>query len=808
MNKLKTGVFLAIIGLLLTLTVFHVSTILADETTETNIDLKETPSSTSTPEEVSIEQLLNQPQTEKHQFQAEINQLLGILINSLYSNKEIFLRELISNASDALNKIRFMSLTDKTALDTGANLEIRIWADQKRGLLKIRDTGVGMTKQDLLKNLGTIANSGTKAFIEKLQKDAANQFDASLIGQFGVGFYSAYLVADRVIVTTKHNDDKQLIWTSTADNTFSIIEDPNGDTLKRGTEITLILKDDAKEFADANKLKELIKKYSAFIHFPIYLHEVRTVTEEVPVEETTTEEKPTEEKKEETVEEEKKDEEVEVEKKEETKEEKPKTKTIEKQVEEWNIINENKPLWLRSASNITKEEYIQFYKALTNSLEDPLFWELFSAEGQIDFKSLLYIPSKAPSNLFDVTQKTNNIKLYVKRVFITDNIADDLLLPRYLNFIKGLVDSEDLPLNVSREMLQHSKLLSLIKKKLLGKVIQMLGELADKDIEIRKNKKEENKDEEKKEEEENKFATLYKEFGKNIKLGVIEDSKHRDKLAAMLRFPTTKTEELISLDEYIERMKPKQEVIYFLAGTDLKELKNSPLLEELVKRDLEVLLMVDPIDEYMTGQLTEYKKKKLQNIAKEDLKFGDENEEDQKKREEEMNKEYEPLNTFIQSVLKDKISKSVVGKRISSSPCVLVASSFGVSANMARILKAQALGSDAAAMEWMLKMKVMEINVNHPIISSLHQRIKNDSNDSKAKEIVQILYDTAALRSGYDIDEKKDFADRIVRLISSDLGTSTIVETQPEETQTEVVQPEEVKSAEAPVENADSHDEL
>ena len=770
--------------------------------TEPTVENTNTAGSTSTFTD-ELEQILNAQSTqqEQHQFQAEINQLLGILINSLYSNKDIFLRELISNASDALNKIRFLSLTDSSALNAYPELEIRVWADTTNNILKIRDSGIGMTKQDLINNLGTIAKSGTKAFIEKIQKEAQTS-DSALIGQFGVGFYSVFLVASKVVVTTKNNDDKQLIWTSTADNTFTIIEDPRGDTLKRGSEITIYLKDDAKDYTSATKLKELIKKYSSFIHFPIYLHEVRTETEEVPIEEeettttteTTTEETTTPETTEEVkVEEEKKTEETPA---------APKTKKVEKTVEEWNIMNENKPLWLRSPSNITEEEYIQFYRAMTAATEDPMMWDLFSAEGQVEFKSLLYVPAKAPYNMFDFTQKTNNIKLYVKRVFITDQGED--LLPRYLNFIKGLVDSEDLPLNVSRETLQHSKLLAMIKKKLLAKAIQILHELSEQDKAERKEreeKKEESKEGEEKKEEVKltKYEKFWKEFGKNIKLGVIEDEKQRKKLVSMLRFTTSKTNESISLDEYVARKKEKQEQIYFISGMDMKEVESSPHMEEFKTRDLEVIYMIDPLDEYMTQQVTEYQGMKIQSIAKEDVKFPDEDLEKKKKDLESLTKEFETLTSIAQMLLKEKVSKVTISNRLSSAPAVLVSSSFGVSANMARIMKAQALGQEQGGMDWMMKLRTLELNANHPIIQNMNDLLKNNVNDDSLTNSINLVYDTASLLSGYDIEEKNKFATRIIASVNSQLAYKNNLAKENkkvEEVKTEEVKPEPVEKDE------------
>merc|ERR1719454_1121007 len=405
------------------------------------------------------------PPAEKFEFQAEVTRLMDIIINSLYSNKEIFLREIISNASDALDKIRFLAVTDKDALGEGdaQKLDIKIAADKAKDTLSITDKGIGMTKQDLINNLGTIAKSGTSSFLEKLKEGG----DINLIGQFGVGFYSVYLVADKVTVRTKHNDDKQYIWESTADSSFTIKEDPEGNTLGRGSAITLHLKDDCKEFTEGDKIKELVKKYSEFISFPIYLKETKTVEKEVPVE---------------------------VKDGDETK--KPKTKKVNEEVVEWTQVNSETAIWTRSPRDVEEDEYNRFYSTISKDTEKPLTKMHFSAEGEIEFKSILFVPKKAPYDLLEGKAKSANIKLYVRRVFITDEFED--LMPRWLSFIKGFVDSEDLPLNVSREMLQTSKVLRVIKKKLVTKALEMIRKMAEK----KKKKEKDEDDEEKKEDEE------------------------------------------------------------------------------------------------------------------------------------------------------------------------------------------------------------------------------------------------------------------------------------------------------------------
>merc|ERR1719482_975891 len=492
-------------------------------------------------EGVMAEEETSGPPAEKFEFQAEVTRLMDIIINSLYSNKEIFLREIISNASDALDKIRFLAVTDKDALGEGdvAKLEMKIAADKKKDTLTLTDTGIGMTKQDLINNLGTIAKSGTSSFLEKLKEGG----DINLIGQFGVGFYSVYLVADKVTVRTKHNDDKQYIWESTADSSFTIKEDPAGPTLGRGTELTLHLKDDCKEFTEPDKIKDLVKKYSEFISFPIYLRETKTVEKEVPVEEEEKKEEKKDEKKDEKKEDKKEDDKLDIKDGDEAKK---KTKKVSEEVVEWNQVNSEKAIWTRSPRDVEEDDYNRFYKTISKDSEGPLTKMHFAAEGEIEFRSILFVPPKAPYDLMEGKAKSQAIKLYVRRVFITDEFED--LMPRWLSFIKGVVDSEDLPLNVSREMLQTSKVLRVIKKKLVTKALEMIRKMAE------KKKKKGDEEEGKKEGEEKKAAApaetaedneeyinFWKEFNKAIKLGLYEDSSNRTKLAKLLRFQTSKS---------------------------------------------------------------------------------------------------------------------------------------------------------------------------------------------------------------------------------------------------------------------------
>jgi len=735
-----------------------------------------------TPATTSAEQ---QPaQTEEantFNFNADINQLLSLIINTFYSNKEIFLRELISNASDALDKIRYTAITDPSVLRNEEKYFIRIIPDKTNNTLTIWDSGIGMTKTDLINNLGTIARSGTRHFMELLNAGA----DISMIGQFGVGFYSSYLVANKVVVISKSNDDEQYRWESIANSTFQVVKDTilndKSNAIGRGTKVILYLKDECVEFLEERKLKDLIKKHSEFISFPIELWIEKTTEKEVDDDEDDEkkedekkdekkEEKKDEEKKEgeEKKEDEKKDEKKEEKKDEEkkegeekkeeegpkvedTKEEKKekKKKKIKEVTHEFERVNNTKPIWLRKKEEVTKEEYANFYKSITNDWEDHLACIHFTMEGHLEIKGILFVPKRAPFDLFEANKKKTNIKLYVRRVFIMDDC--DELIPEYLGFIKGVIDSDDLPLNISRESLQQNKILKAIKKSITKKCIELFFQIA------------ENAED---------FKKFYEQFSKNLKLGIHEDATNRAKLAELLRYYSTKSgDEMVSFKQYIERMQPKQKYIYYITGESKSVVAASPFIEKLKEKGIEVLYLTDPIDEYCIQQLKDFDGKQLKCCSKEGLDLEDT--EDEKKAFEELKTQYEPVCKKIKEILDNKVEKVVVGERLDESPCVLVTSEFGWTANMERIMKAQAL-RDNSMTSYMISKKTLEINPKHGIIKELKAQLEKDANSSNIKDTIWLLYDTSLLNSGFSIEDPNAFAKRTYKMILFGLQDDTL----------------------------------
>ena len=742
-----------------------------------------------------------EPKTEEantFNFNADINQLLSLIINTFYSNKEIFLRELISNSSDALDKIRYLSITDPSVLKNEEKLFIRIIPDKTNNTLTIWDSGIGMTKTDLINNLGTIARSGTRHFMELLNAGA----DISMIGQFGVGFYSSYLVANKVVVISKSNDDEQYRWESIANSTFQVVKDTilndKSNAIGRGTKIILYLKDECVEFLEERKLKDLVKKHSEFISFPIELWIEKTTEKEVDDDED--DEKKDDEKKDEKKEgEEKKDEEKKDEKKEgeekkdeekkegeekkedegpkveDTKEEKKekKKKKIKEVTHEFERVNNTKPIWLRKKEDVTKEEYANFYKSITNDWEDHLACIHFTMEGHLEIKGILFVPKRAPFDLFEANKKKTNIKLYVRRVFIMDDC--DELIPEYLGFIKGVIDSDDLPLNISRESLQQNKILKAIKKSVTKKCIELFFQIA------------ENAED---------FKKFYEQFSKNLKLGIHEDATNRAKLAELLRYYSSKSgEEMVSFKQYIERMQPKQKYIYYITGESKSVVAASPFIEKLKEKGIEVLYLTDPIDEYCIQQLKDFDGKQLKCCSKEGLDLEDTEEE--KKAFEELKTQYEPVCKKIKEILDNKVEKVVVGERLDESPCVLVTSEFGWTANMERIMKAQAL-RDNSMTSYMISKKTLEINPKHGIIKELKAQLEKDSNSSNIKDTVWLLYDTSLLNSGFSIEDPNAFAKRTYKMILFGLQDDSLpaTETKKEEKPAEGAAASETKTEE------------
>ncbi|XP_062202113.1 heat shock protein 90-6, mitochondrial-like [Phragmites australis] len=677
------------------------------------------------------------PSAEKYEYQAEVNRLMDLIVHSLYSNKEVFLRELVSNASDALDKLRYTSVTDPGLLKDGPELDIRIQTDKDNGIITITDTGIGMTRQELVDSLGTIASSGTAKFLKALKESQEAGMDSNLIGQFGVGFYSSFLVSDKVVVSTKSpKSDKQYVWEGEAESSsYTIREEKDPEKLiPRGTRLTLYLKRDDKGFAHPERVQKLVKNYSQFVSFPIYTWQEKGFTKEVEVDDD-----PAEAKKEGDGE---------------TKAEaKKKTKTVVEKYWDWELTNETQPIWLRNPKEVSTDEYNEFYKKTFNEYLDPLASSHFTTEGEVEFRSILFVPATKKEDITD--RKTKNIRLYVKRVFISDDF-DGELFPRYLSFVKGVVDSNDLPLNVSREILQESRIVRIMRKRLVRKAFDMILGISCS----------ENRDD---------YERFWENYGKFLKLGVMEDKENHKRIAPLLRFFSSQSnDELISLDEYVENMKPEQKDIYFIAADSLSSAKNAPFLERLTEKEYEVLLLVDPMDEVAIQNLNSYKDKKFVDISKEDLDLGDKNED----RENDIKQEYSQACDWIKKRLGDKVARVDISNRLRSSPCVLVAAKFGWSANMERLMRAQSMG-DTSSLDFMRSRKVFEINPEHEIIKSLNVACRNNPDDPEALKALDVLFETAMISSGFTPDNPAELSGKIYEMMSSAIAGKWASQGQP-----------------------------
>jgi len=630
------------------------------------------------------------------QFQTEVKQLLDLVIHSLYSNRDIFLRELISNSSDAIDKARFEAQSNESILEGNSDWKIKLIPNKENGTLTIRDNGIGMSMAEVEENIGTIAKSGTKSFVQAM-KDAAATQQPELIGQFGVGFYASFMVADKVTLTTRRAGDAShgTCWESTGDGSYTI-EDCTKEA--RGTEIVLHLKEEFKEYLDEWKIRSIVKKYSDFIQYPVCMDITRS---EVPRD--------------------------------------PDGKeiegagTIEKTEEQ--TLNSMKAIWARAKSEVSEEEYNEFYKHVSHDFEDPFKTIHFAAEGTSEFKALLYLPAKKPFDLF-MAERKRGIQLYVKRVFITEKC--DALLPDYLRFVRGVVDSSDLPLNVSREILQEDVQIKRIQKSLVNKILSTLSEL--------------------KEKEADQYLTFWKEFGPVLKEGLHFDFANKEKLQELLLFQSSKTEAgaYVSLKDYVERMPEAQKEIYYITGEDREALEQSPLLEAFNAKGFEVLFLTDPVDEWVVQSLHSYQEKSLKAVDRGDVDLDSEEEKKEKeKKQEEAKQEFGSLLEFIKNRLESKVKEVRFSNRLTDSACCLVADDYGMNANMERIMKAM----NQTVPE---SKRVLELNPDHPIVKVMGDMHKQSADDIRLLDYADLLYDQALLTEGTPIKDPLKFT----RLVS------------------------------------------
>ena len=660
----------------------------------------------------------------QYSFNAEIPKLMNMIIHNFYSSKEIFIRELISNSSDALDKLKYNSLTNPQYLDLNKEFVIKIYANKDLKTLVIEDTGIGMTENDLINCLGTIAKSGTEEFVKQILQNKSSE-NPNLIGQFGVGFYSSFLVADKVQVYSKHPDSSSVLcWESDAKTGYSITSIENYD-LVRGTRIILYINSEQLEFLEENNLGDIIKKHSGYVGYPIMLMKRKKITKEEVVDEQVVDEQVV---KEEVVDEQVvKDEESLVKVEDNYDSDSDKKKLIEDKDEYENIyeIINTEPTWIKNPSEVTQEEYTNFYKSLTNEKDTYQAVKHYKAEGNLEFSSILYIPKKSPFDMFEQSKNKNNIKLYVKKVLITDNCTD--LYPEYFNFVRGVVDSYDLPLNASRELLQESKIIKSMNKSLVKKTIEMISELAENEVE---------------------YMDFYKNCSKNIKLAINEDKNNREKLLDFVRYTTSKSDDKeIKLKTYIDRMTESQPGIYYITGDTLLNVKNSPFIDKLKEKNYEIIYMIDTLDEYIMQHIKEYLNKPFINVVKDDLKIDNETVNNENTNNE--------ICKRIKDVLGDLVNNVSISTKIVNQPGI-ISSPMGISAGMERIMKTQSVNDEM--LSYMIGKKILEINPTHRII----QKIIETNYD---KNYVFAVFEMACLAGGYQLDNINGFLTRIYELI-------------------------------------------
>jgi molecular chaperone HtpG len=617
-------------------------------------------------------------QGQRLSFQTEAKQLLHLVIHSLYSHKEVFVRELISNASDALDKLRFESLTDKNILGDDTDLAIRIRVDAKAKTFTIIDNGIGMTKEEVVENIGTIARSGSKAFVDRLTGD--QKTDSNLIGQFGVGFYSVFMAAVRVKLVTKRagSAEPAVEWESDGVSDYVVRE---SDRQTRGTEITVYLKEDDGAYAEPFHVRSVIKKYSDFIAFPIYFPNEKGHDE---------------------------------------------------------IVNETKPLWKRAPAEITAEQYEEFFKTALGGFDKPLATIHSKAEGILEYSFVLFIPAKAPFELF-FPERKHGVRLYVKRVFIMDNCKE--LFPEYLRFVKGVVDSEDLPLNVSREMLQHNPIIERIKRTLVGKVLGRLSDMAA--------------------QESSNFQAFWRQFGPVLKEGIHTDQENREKLIGLLRFESSLGEtrdDLVSLKQYVGRMREGQKHIYYISGESREVVEKSPHLEVFRQKSIEVLYLTDPIDEWIVPDLYNFDGKQLKSVTKGDLDLGDLGK-DEEKQKDKIESGYKKLSERIKNVLSDVVKEVRVTTRLTDSPCCLVTDEHDMGPYMERVMKA--MGQEVPASKG-----ILEINGSHPIMENLNALYEKDPKSPLLDEWIKLLHDQACIASGSPVKDVVAYSKRVNELLT------------------------------------------